>query len=113
MVKNKITPKPKVLTPASERKSKRKTPTQTAEAVERAVEGVGSKGAMRRLARRGGVKRVATLVQPEMQSALATFVKKLVTDAVIYADHGRRTTVTATDVIYALRQRKMHLYGYN
>ena len=113
MVKNKKKPKPKPLTPATEQKVKRKTAKQSTEALNHAVEDVGSKGAMRRLARRGGVKRVAALVQPVLQTALATFVKKLVTDALTYADHGRRTTVTATDVIYALRQRKMHLYGYN
>jgi len=100
MVKAKKPPKPK--RKISKKSLERKT-----------LEGVASKSAVRRLARRGGVKRFTSLVVPEMQIEMANFVKKLVHDAIAYAEHGRRSTVTASDVLYALRHRKMHLYGYN
>jgi len=77
------------------------------------VDRLATLNAMHRLARRGGVKRVARLVLPEMRATMATFVKKLVNDAMVYAENARRTTVTAQDVIFALRHRKMHLYGYD
>ena len=68
--------------------------------------------AMYRLARRGGVKRAARLVLPELRATMAAFVKNLVKDSVTYALSAKRMTLTAQDVIYALRHRQMHLYGY-
>jgi len=67
---------------------------------------------MYRLARRGGVKRTTPLILPEIRSAMHKFVKGLVDDACTYAEHGKRTTVTAMDVIHALRKRGHNLYGY-
>jgi len=93
---------------ASDQKPKRKASKKSLN-----LPKVVTKGAVRRLARRGGVKRFASVIYPEMQAVMATFVKKLVTDAMTYAENGKRTTVTAHDVLYALRHRNMHLYGYN
>jgi len=93
---------------SSDQKPKRK-PFKKGDHVPKVV----TKAAVRRLARRGGVKRFASLILPEIRTTMATFVTKLVTDAMAYADHGRRTTVTAHDVLYALRHRNVHLYGYN
>lgn len=94
--------------PASDQKTKRKASKKGDKVLK-----VVTKGAVRRLARRGGVKRFASIVVPEMQAVMATFVKKLVTDAITYADNAKRTTVTAHDVLYALRHHNMHLYGYH
>lgn len=49
---------------------------------------------------------------PEIRSAMHKFVKGLVDDACTYAEHGKRTTVKAMDVIHALRKRGHNLYGY-
>jgi len=77
-----------------------------------AIETVLTKGAMRRLARRGGVKRTTALILPEIRNELHKFVKTVVSSAMTYAEHRKRTTVTAMDVIHALRKRGQNLYGY-
>jgi histone H4 len=71
-----------------------------------------TKPAIRRLARRGGVKRISNLIYDEARSALKTFLEKVVRDAVTYTDHARRKTVTAMDVVYALKRQGRTLYGF-
>jgi len=71
-----------------------------------------SKAAMRRLARRGGVKRTTALILPEIRDAMSKFVTGMVKNSIAYAEHGKRTTVKAQDVINALRKRGVQLYGY-
>jgi histone H4 len=71
-----------------------------------------TKHAIRRLARRGGVKRISGVLYQEARGIIEDFVKKLKTDAVAYTEHAKRSTVTALDVINALRRQGKHLYGY-
>jgi histone H4 len=71
-----------------------------------------TKPAIRRLARRGGVKRISNLIYDEARSALKMFLENVVRDAVTYADHARRKTVTAMDVVYALKRQGRTLYGF-
>ncbi len=59
--------------------------------------------AMRRVARRGGVKRLARLAYEEVRKDVLSFVKKLVTDSIVYAEHRRCCTVSAMDVVHAAR----------
>lgn len=75
------------------------------------IEGI-SRPAIRRLARRGGVKRMSGLVYEETRSVLKEFITDIVRDAITYTEHARRRTVTANDVIYALRRRGRTLYGF-
>ena len=72
-----------------------------------------TKPAIRRLARRGGVKRIAGVLFDEARAVLKSFVEGVVRDAVTYTEHGKRTTVTALDVVYALKKRGKSLYGFN
>ena len=72
-----------------------------------------TKHAVRRLARCGGVKRITGTMYEEIRGILKNFVEGLVRDSVTYSEHGKRTTVTALDVVYALRKRGRMLYGYN
>src|SRR6185503_727159 len=71
-----------------------------------------TKPAIRRLARRGGVKRISGLVYEETRGVLKVFLEHVIRDAVIYTEHARRKTVTALDVIYALKRQGRTLYGF-
>jgi histone H4 len=71
-----------------------------------------TKPAIRRLARRGGVKRISALIYDETRQVLRTFLEAVVRDAVTYTEHARRKTVTAMDVVYALKRQGRSLYGF-
>jgi histone H4 len=75
------------------------------------IQGI-TKPAIRRLARRGGVKRMSGVVYEETRFALKAFIQNVIRDAVIYTEHARRKTVTAMDVVYALKRRGRSLYGF-
>ena len=71
-----------------------------------------TKPAIRRLARRGGVKRISALIFDETRTVLRSFLDNVVRDAVTYTEHARRKTVTAMDVVYALKRQGRSLYGF-
>jgi histone H4 len=71
-----------------------------------------SKPAIRRLARRAGVKRISGLVYEDSNAALRSYLSDLVRDTITFAEHARRMTVTALDVVYALKCKGKHLYGF-
>jgi histone H4 len=43
---------------------------------------------------------------------LKDFMTNVIRDAITYTEHARRRTVTANDVVYALRRRGRTLYGF-
>jgi histone H4 len=71
-----------------------------------------SKPAIRRLARRAGVKRISEGIYDEAPQALKSWLKMMVHDAVVYADHAKRFTITTNDVLLALKRNGFTLYGY-
>ena len=71
--------------------------------VDRFLNGI-TKPAIRRLARRGGVKRISGFIYDDTRSLLKEFVDSLVRDAIAYTEHAKRKTVTALDVVYALKR---------
>ena len=71
-----------------------------------------SQGSIRRLARRGGVKRIAGPVHGEVRDVLRRFAEGVVRDATAYTEHGKRRTVSVGDIVQALRKRGRALYGY-
>jgi histone H4 len=71
-----------------------------------------TKPAIRRLARRGGVKRISALIYDESRIVLKNFLDGIIRDAVTYTEHARRKTVTAMDVVYALKRQGRSLYGF-
>lgn len=75
------------------------------------IQGI-TKPAIRRLARRGGVKRISGLIYDETRNVLKIFLENVVRDAVTYTEHARRKTVTALDVVYALKRQGRTLYGF-
>ncbi|TRY68642.1 hypothetical protein TCAL_17451 [Tigriopus californicus] len=71
-----------------------------------------TKPAIRRLARRGGVKRISGLIYEETRGVLKVFLENVIRDAVTYTEHAKRKTVTAMDVVYALKRQGRTLYGF-
>ncbi|CAK8531866.1 unnamed protein product [Lathyrus sativus] len=71
-----------------------------------------TKPAIRRLARRGGVKRISGLIYEETRLFLKVFLTKIIHDVASYTDHARRKIVTAMDVVYTLKRQGRTLYGF-
>lgn len=88
-----------------------------------------TKPAIRRLARRGGVKRISGLIYEETRGVLKIFLenvslpallhlhhtydsRQVIRDSVTYTEHAKRKTVTALDVVYALKRSGRTLYGF-
>ena len=71
-----------------------------------------TKPEIRRLARRGGVKRISRLIDEEIRGVLMIYLENVIRDAVTYSEHARRKTVTAMDVVFALKRQGKTLYGY-
>jgi histone H4 len=75
------------------------------------IQGI-TKPAIRRLARRGGVKRISGLIYEETRGVLKVFLENVIRDAVTYTEHAERKTVSAMDVVYALKRQGITLYGF-
>lgn len=75
------------------------------------IQGI-TKPAIRRLARRGGVKRISALIYEETRTVLRSFLEGVIRDAVTYTEHAKRKTVTSLDVVYALKRQGRTLYGF-
>jgi histone H4 len=89
-----------------------------------------TKPAIRRLARRGGVKRISGLIYEETRGVLKIFLESqslvpflswscadillsdVIRDSVTYTEHAKRKTVTSLDVVYALKRQGRTLYGF-
>lgn len=69
--------------------------------------------AIRRLARRGGVKRISGLIYEEARGVLKVFLENVLRDSVTFTEHAGRKTVSAMDVVYALKRQGRTLYGFN
>ncbi|CAL5230008.1 g13448 [Coccomyxa viridis] len=70
------------------------------------------KNAVRRLARKAGVKRMSGDVSTEARTALRSFLQGIIHDVVIITEHSRRQTATVMDVLLALKRRGRQLYGF-
>ena len=75
------------------------------------IQGI-TKPAIRRLARRGGLKCISGLIYEETRGVLKVFLEKVIRDSFKYTEHARRKTVTAMDVVYALKRQGKILYGF-
>lgn len=71
-----------------------------------------TKPALRRLARRGGVKRISGHIYDECRDSLRAFLERVLRDATTYTEHSHRKTVTTMDVIYALKRNGSTIYGF-
>mmetsp|Transcript_39868 Transcript_39868/g.74805 ORF Transcript_39868/g.74805 Transcript_39868/m.74805 type:complete len:253 (-) Transcript_39868:484-1242(-) len=77
-----------------------------------ALEGI-TKNDIRRLARRGGVKRMSNEIPVTAKGALKDFVRDTVEKACVYAEHAGRRTVTPKDIIMSLKLQGITVYGYD
>merc|ERR1712146_766641 len=75
------------------------------------IDGV-TRPAIRRMARRGGVKRLASLSYGAIRTVLRQFLHRLLHDVVAYTEHGKRKTVLPQDVVHALGRIGRTIYGY-
>lgn len=71
-----------------------------------------STGTVKRLARRGGCKRIASDVKHDVNSCLRSFLYNIISSAVVYTDYAKRRTVTLQDVNMALKMHGKTLYGF-
>ncbi|XP_050684768.1 histone H4-like [Leptidea sinapis] len=64
-----------------------------------------TKPVIRPLARRGGVKGISGLIYEETRGVPKVFLEIVIRDAVTYTEHAKSKTVTAMDVVYALKRQ--------
>jgi histone H4 len=57
-------------------------------------------------------KGISNTIYEETRGVLKTFLENVIRDAVTYTEHARRKTVTAMDVVYALKRQGRTLYGF-
>ena len=75
------------------------------------IQGI-SKPAIRRLARRAGVKRISGTIYLESRVVIKAFLTNVIKDAVTYCEYSKRKTITALDVVYALKRQGRSIYGF-
>jgi histone H4 len=68
--------------------------------------------AVKRLARRGGVKRISGGVYDAVRMDIKKFLEKLISHAVLYSDFSHRRTVKVRDVVQALKLQGREMYGF-
>ncbi|MGH0155855.1 UNVERIFIED_CONTAM: hypothetical protein FKN15_030091 [Acipenser sinensis] len=67
---------------------------------------------------KGGAKRHRKVLRDNIQGITKPAIRRLVflenviRDAVTYTEHAKRKTVTAMDVVYALKRQGRTLYGF-
>jgi histone H4 len=69
-------------------------------------------GAIRRLARRGGVSRISYGTNNHVREYIDEFLNKIVRDSLSYCEYRKAMTITAMDVVYALKKNGQTIYGY-
>ncbi|KAJ7137517.1 hypothetical protein C8R43DRAFT_607901 [Mycena crocata] len=77
-----------------------------------AMVAVGQRPTFKRLARRGGVKRIGGRIYEESRGCLSIYLRSLVGQTILYTMHNDRTTVTAGDVAHALQHAGTQIYGF-
>ena len=90
---------------------KGKGPKRHVKVLKNTLSGI-TKPAIRRLARRGGVKRISGMIYEESRMILRSFLHGVVGDSVTFCEHAKRKTVTALDVVHSLKRQGKTLYGF-
>ncbi|KAG5658522.1 hypothetical protein KAF25_010703 [Fusarium avenaceum] len=76
------------------------------------IQGI-TKPAIRRLARRGGVKRISAGIYADVRAALKARLETILLNCVIYVEHRHAKTVTVRDVIHSLGRLGRPLWGFD
>ncbi|KAI1755600.1 histone-fold-containing protein [Xylaria castorea] len=72
-----------------------------------------TKPAIRRLARRGGVKRISGSIYEEIRTVLKMRLEQIIKDCVTYTEYRQAKTVTINDVLHSLRRQGRPIYGFD
>ena len=56
--------------------------------------------------------RVSGGIYEESRGILLFFLENVLRDAVVYTEYAGRKTVSATDIVYAVKHRGQKLYGF-
>ena len=75
------------------------------------IQGI-TKPAIRRLARRGGVKRISGTMYEETRGLLKLYLENVIRTSVTYTEHARRKTVSPMDIVHGLKHHGCTLYGF-
>ncbi|KAF7560618.1 hypothetical protein G7046_g3526 [Stylonectria norvegica] len=76
------------------------------------IQGI-TKPAIRRLARRGGVKRISMSIYEDVRAALKARLEQILQDCAIYVEYRGAKTVTVYDVIHSLKRIGRPIYGFD
>lgn len=71
-----------------------------------------TKPAIKRLARRGGTKRISGDVYDSVRGNIKEFLTGVLHDATVYTEHAGRKTVGVKQVVAALRNKGEIMYGF-
>ncbi|KAJ0169105.1 hypothetical protein K1T71_015111 [Dendrolimus kikuchii] len=75
--------------------------------------GLGKGGAKRhRKVLRDNIQGITKPAIRQTRGVLKVFLENVIRDAVTYTEHAKRKTVTAMDVVYALKRQGRTLYGF-
>ncbi|KAI1363039.1 histone-fold-containing protein [Xylaria arbuscula] len=72
-----------------------------------------AKPAIRRLARRGGVKRISAQIYDDVRQALRFRLEQIIRDCVTYCEYRQAKTITINDVLHSLRRQGRPIYGFD
>nr|POE82672.1 histone h4 [Quercus suber] len=75
------------------------------------IQGI-TKPAIRRLASRGGVKRISGAIYDEIRTVVKTRLESILRDVVAVVEMLNRKTVTVHDVVFALKRKGTTIYGF-
>lgn len=76
------------------------------------IQGI-TKPAIRRLARRGGVKRISAQIYDEIRVALRARLEQTIRDCVTYTEYRKAKTVTVNDVLHSLNRLGRPVWGFD
>ncbi|KAF1839474.1 histone-fold-containing protein [Decorospora gaudefroyi] len=71
-----------------------------------------TKGDIRRLARRGGVKRISATIYDDVRQVLKERLARILRDCCAVVESSGRKTVSVTDVVFTLRRLGNPIYGF-
>lgn len=94
-----------------EKSNKHPPPPKNRKVLRDNLQGV-TKGDIRRLARRGGVKRIQATIYDETRLVLRKRLEALLKDICAVVELSDRKTVCVTDVVFVLNRMGRPLYGF-
>lgn len=73
------------------------------------IQGI-TKGSIRRLARRGGVKRISANIYDEIRGVIKSRLTEIMSQVAMVIEHRQQKTVTIRDVIFVLNRLGTPIY---